>query len=201
MLITMMPVTDALSALRSPLSALRPTAACCPGALVFSNSIQFRFRRPLESLFIISHSLSLICASDTRSMESKKPRKADGSIPTEPMRSSPPKRQKTSGIDPTLSVEARCRQRLSLESPEQQFARMNRDLTLGEQVIRNPLIRDKILSHFNPYDIALTDSLRASPMIGSLAHSLTHSLARSLAHSPTTHHPPPTGSTGTTCSA
>ena len=65
---------------------------------------------------------------------------------------------------------------------------MNRDLTLGEQVIRNPLIRDKILSHFNPYDIALTASLRASPMIGSLAHSLTRSLAHSLTRS-LTHHP------------
>jgi len=40
---------------------------------------------------------------------------------------------------------------------------MNRDLTLGEQVIRNPLIRDKILSHFNPYDIASTDPTRFEP--------------------------------------
>jgi len=96
-------------------------------------------------------------------MESKEPRKADESTEPGPMRSSPPKRQKTSGIDSTLSVEARCRQRLSLETPEQQFVRMNRDLTLGEQVIRNPLIRDKILSHFNPYDIASTDPTRFEP--------------------------------------
>ena len=45
----------------------------------------------------------------------------------------------------------RCRDRLAACSPEKRSERDNRMLTLGEQVIRNPLIRDGILKHFNPW--------------------------------------------------
>jgi len=49
-----------------------------------------------------------------------------------------------------LSVEERCRRRLAKKCAEDRYARENRVLSLGEQVIRCPLIRDGILRHFNP---------------------------------------------------
>ena len=45
----------------------------------------------------------------------------------------------------------RCRDRLAALSPEKRSEWENRQLSLGEQVIRNPLIRDGILKHFNPW--------------------------------------------------
>ena len=39
----------------------------------------------------------------------------------------------------------RCAERLARESEAERYARDDRDLTLGEQVLRNPLIRDLTL--------------------------------------------------------
>ena len=47
-----------------------------------------------------------------------------------------------------------CRCRLGFESEDEKRARDNRDLTLGEQVIRNPLIRDQTLQGLNPYKLS-----------------------------------------------
>ncbi len=68
----------------------------------------------------------------------------------EPVCPPPAKKRLEKGI----SAAERCKRRLDKESKAKKLARDNRDLTLGEQVIRNPLIRDEILRHFNPWKLS-----------------------------------------------
>ena len=48
----------------------------------------------------------------------------------------------------------RCAERLARESEAERYARDDRDLTLGEQVLRNPLIRDLSLQDLNPFKLS-----------------------------------------------
>ena len=48
----------------------------------------------------------------------------------------------------------RCAERLARESEAERYARDDRDLTLGEQVIRNPMIRDLSIQELNPYKLS-----------------------------------------------
>jgi hypothetical protein len=48
----------------------------------------------------------------------------------------------------------RCAKRLARESEAERYARDNRDLTLGEQVLRNPLIRDLSIRGLNPFKLS-----------------------------------------------
>jgi len=48
----------------------------------------------------------------------------------------------------------RCAKRLARQSRTRRDARDNRDLTLGEQVLRNPLIRDLSIRGLNPYKLS-----------------------------------------------
>jgi len=48
----------------------------------------------------------------------------------------------------------RVAERLAQESEAERYARDDRDLTLGEQVIRNPLIRDLSIQGVNPYKLS-----------------------------------------------
>ena len=69
-----------------------------------------------------------------------------------PERVCPPPAKKR--LEKGISAAERCKRRLDKESKAKKLARDNRDLTLGEQVIRNPLIRDEILRHFNPWKLS-----------------------------------------------
>ncbi len=48
----------------------------------------------------------------------------------------------------------RCTTRLGRQRKGRRDARDNRDLTLGEQVLRNPLIRDLSLQDLNPFKLS-----------------------------------------------
>ena len=48
----------------------------------------------------------------------------------------------------------RCAKRLARENEAERYARDDRDLTLGEQVLRNPLIRDLSLQDLNPFKLS-----------------------------------------------
>src|SRR6056300_855123 len=48
----------------------------------------------------------------------------------------------------------RCAKRLARHSRARRDARDNRDLTLGEQVLRNPLIRDLSIRGVNPFKLS-----------------------------------------------
>ena len=48
----------------------------------------------------------------------------------------------------------RCAKRLARQSRARRVARDNRDLTLGEQVLRNPLIRDLSIRGVNPFKLS-----------------------------------------------
>jgi len=48
----------------------------------------------------------------------------------------------------------RCAKRLARQSRARRDARDNRDLTLGEQVLRNPLIRDLSIQDLNPFKLS-----------------------------------------------
>jgi len=48
----------------------------------------------------------------------------------------------------------RCAERLARESEAERYARDDRDLTLGEQVLRNPLIRDLSIQGLNPFKLS-----------------------------------------------
>ena len=55
------------------------------------------------------------------------------------------------------------------ETEEQRYARDNRNLTRGERVIRNPLIRDGMLQHLNPSKLSdLRSVLRLREFYGLL---------------------------------
>jgi hypothetical protein len=53
----------------------------------------------------------------------------------------------------------RCAERLAQESEAERYARDNRDLTLGEQVIRNRLIRDLSIQELNPFKLSELQSV------------------------------------------
>jgi len=53
----------------------------------------------------------------------------------------------------------RCAERLARESEAERYARDDRDLTLGEQVIRNPLIRDLSIQGLNPFKLSELQSV------------------------------------------
>jgi hypothetical protein len=92
-------------------------------------------------------------AGDSTSNSKKQKTREEGGPPTH--QGDPPTHQ---GDPPThqegFTVAERCAKRLAGESEAERYARDNRDLTLGEQVIRCPLIRDNILQHFNPYKLS-----------------------------------------------
>jgi hypothetical protein len=48
----------------------------------------------------------------------------------------------------------RCAERLARENEAERYARDDRDLTLGEQVLRNPLIRDLSIQGLNPFKLS-----------------------------------------------
>ena len=53
----------------------------------------------------------------------------------------------------------RCAERLERESEAEKYARDDRDLTLGEQVIRCPLIRDLSIRGLNPFKLSELQSV------------------------------------------
>jgi hypothetical protein len=53
----------------------------------------------------------------------------------------------------------RCAERLARESEAERYARDDRDLTLGEQVIRCPLIRDLSIRGLNPFKLSELQSV------------------------------------------
>ena len=59
----------------------------------------------------------------------------------------------------------RCAERLARESEAERDARDDRDLTLGEQVLRNPLIRDLVDSGSEPVQ-AERAAARCSTCVG-----------------------------------
>ena len=56
--------------------------------------------------------------------------------------------------DLVITAADTCRRRLEAESEAERYARDDRDLTLGEQVLRNPLIRDLSLQGLNPFKLS-----------------------------------------------
>jgi len=62
--------------------------------------------------------------------------------------------KKTKRLEDGYTAAERCAKRLARESRARRDARDNRDLTLGEQVLRNPLIRDLSIRGLNPYKLS-----------------------------------------------
>ena len=57
-------------------------------------------------------------------------------------------------LEDGFTAAERCAKRLARQSRARRDARDNRDLTLGEQVIRNPLIRDLSIQNLNPLKLS-----------------------------------------------
>ncbi len=57
-------------------------------------------------------------------------------------------------LEDGFTAAERCAKRLARESEAERYARDDRDLTLGEQVLRNPLIRDLSLQDLNPFKLS-----------------------------------------------
>ena len=57
-------------------------------------------------------------------------------------------------MNESFTAAERCAERLARESEADRYARDDRDLTLGEQVIRNPMIRDLSIQELNPYKLS-----------------------------------------------
>ena len=57
-------------------------------------------------------------------------------------------------MNESFTAAERCAERLARESEAERYARDDRDLTLGEQVIRNPMIRDLSIQELNPYKLS-----------------------------------------------
>jgi hypothetical protein len=62
--------------------------------------------------------------------------------------------EKRAKMKEPFTAAERCAERLARESEAERYARDNRDLTLGEQVLRNPLIRDLSIQGLNPYKLS-----------------------------------------------
>jgi hypothetical protein len=59
-------------------------------------------------------------------------------------------KKKAKRLEEPFTAGERCAKRLARQSRARRGARDNRDLTLGEQVLRNPLIRDLSIQDLNP---------------------------------------------------
>jgi len=57
-------------------------------------------------------------------------------------------------LEDGFTAAERCAKRLARQSRARRDARDDRDLTLGEQVLRNPLIRDLSLQGLNPFKLS-----------------------------------------------
>ena len=62
--------------------------------------------------------------------------------------------KKAKRLEDGYTAAERCAKRLARQSRARRDARDNRDLTLGEQVLRNPLIRDLSIQDLNPYKLS-----------------------------------------------
>jgi len=62
--------------------------------------------------------------------------------------------EKRAKMNEGFTAAARCAERLARESEAERYARDDRDLTLGEQVLRNPLIRDLSIRGLNPFKLS-----------------------------------------------
>ena len=62
--------------------------------------------------------------------------------------------KKAKRLEEPLTADERCAERLARESEAERYAMDDRDLTLGEQVLRCPLTRDQTLNHLNPYKLS-----------------------------------------------
>jgi hypothetical protein len=62
--------------------------------------------------------------------------------------------EKKAKMNEGFTAAERCAERLALESEAERYARDDRDLTLGEQVLRCPLTRDQTLNHLNPFKLS-----------------------------------------------
>jgi hypothetical protein len=62
-------------------------------------------------------------------------------------------------LEDGFTAAQRCAKRLARQSRARRDARDNRDLTLGEQVLRCPLTRDQTLNHLNPYKLSELQSV------------------------------------------
>jgi len=62
--------------------------------------------------------------------------------------------EKKAKMNEGFTAAERCAERLARESEAERYARDDRDLTLGEQVLRNPLIRDLSIQGLNPFKLS-----------------------------------------------
>ncbi len=62
-------------------------------------------------------------------------------------------------LEDGFTAAERCAKRLARQSRARRDARDDRDLTLGEQVLRNPLIRDLSIRGLNPYKLSELQSV------------------------------------------
>jgi hypothetical protein len=62
--------------------------------------------------------------------------------------------KKAKRLEDGYTAAERCAKRLARQSRARRDARDNRDLTLGEQVLRNPLIRDLSIQGLNPHKLS-----------------------------------------------
>ena len=62
--------------------------------------------------------------------------------------------EKRAKMNEGFTAAARCAERLARESEAERYARDDRDLTLGEQVLRCPLIRDLSIQDLNPFKLS-----------------------------------------------
>ena len=62
--------------------------------------------------------------------------------------------EKKAKMNEGFTAAQRCAERLARESEARRDARDNRDLTLGEQVIRVPLTRDLTIRELNPFKLS-----------------------------------------------
>ena len=77
--------------------------------------------------------------------------------------------EKRAKMNEPFTAAERCADRLARQNRAERYARDNRDLTLGEQVLRNPLIRDLSIQGLNPYKLSdLQSVLRLREFYGLL---------------------------------
>ena len=62
-------------------------------------------------------------------------------------------------LEDGFTAAERCAKRLARQIRARRYSRDNRDLTLGEQVLRNPLIRDLTLQGLNPFKLSELQSV------------------------------------------
>jgi hypothetical protein len=68
-------------------------------------------------------------------------------------------REKKAKMNEGFTAAERCAERLARESEAERYARDERDLTLGEQVLRNPLSRDLSIQELNPFKLSELQSV------------------------------------------